>query len=139
MFRRLEKADYEQYYSLINDFRPTIFTYRQFIDFLENLEKNIHIWIIEESNQIVATATVIYETKLIHNICKYAHIEDVCVSKKYRGQNYGSKLLQFLFSQCKDCLKITLVCDKNISDFYIKNGLEIRGVQCCQLVSNLSL
>ena len=139
MIRLLNATDYDQYYPLINEFRSTVFSEKQFVDYMTNLPSNIEIWALEKDNQIVGTSTVIYEPKLIHNMCTYAHIEDVCISGKYRGQGLGSIMLKKIFKVIKkrDCLKVTLVCDEKTSQFYIKNSLEKRGVQCCQLLKHL--
>ena len=79
IFRTLQESDYEKYLSLINEFRKTIYNKEQFIDFLNN-NKNIHIIVIEKNNELIASGTILYETKLIHDISLYAHIEDIIVS-----------------------------------------------------------
>ena len=88
IFRTLQESDYEKYLSLINEFRKTIYNKEQFIDFLNN-NKNIHIIVIEKNNELIASGTILYETKLIHDISLYAHIEDIIVSSKYRKNGYG--------------------------------------------------
>ena len=67
-FRMLSKNDYEQYFQLINEFRSTNYTKEQFVHFLEEDNKHIHIWVIEVNNELIASGTILYETKLIHNI-----------------------------------------------------------------------
>lgn len=137
--RLVTSNDYDQYYILINQFRETSFSKTEFSEYLDNLPKNIQIWVLEKDDDIIGSATVIYEPKLIHNMSTYAHIEDVCILEKYRNKGFGSILLKELFKKIKEtgCYKVTLVCNENTAPFYIKNGLEIRGVQCCQLISNL--
>ena len=137
MFRLLTESDYINYYPLINEFRATIFTEEEFKAFLKDKPNNIEIWILEKDNKIVATTTVIYEKKLIFNMCTFAHIEDVCVLKEYQSQGIGSKIIKFILEQArnKKCFKVTLVCNEKTSEFYIKNGFEIRGVQCSYLIT----
>jgi GNAT superfamily N-acetyltransferase len=137
MFRLLNESDYINYYPLINEFRATIFTEEEFKAFLKDKPNNIEIWILEKDNKIVATTTVIYEKKLIFNMCTFAHIEDVCILKAYQSQGIGSKIIKFILEQArnKKCFKVTLVCNEKTSEFYIKNGFEIRGVQCSYLIT----
>ena len=82
----------------------------------------------------------IFEYKFIQDVCIYAHIEDVCVSKKHRRVGLGKQLVNHLLQQvkCKNCYKVTLDCSDENVPFYLACGLEKRGNQMSQLVSNLS-
>ncbi len=101
------------------------------------MEKSSVIWVYEEGEQLLATGTIIYETKFIYNTCIYAHIEDICVRASHRRQGLGKKLVAHLIDQARHCYKITLDCaDENIK-FYESCGLERRGNQMCQLLKNL--
>ena len=130
-FRRLSTNDYEQYFELINEFRSTNYTKEQFVHFLEEENKNIHIWVIEVNNEIIASGTILYETKLIHNISLYAHIEDIIVSSKYRKNGYGLILLNELVDVCKknNTYKILLDCQEELIKFYEKSGFKKNGSQ----------
>ena len=130
-FRILSKNDYEQYFQLINEFRSTNYTKEQFIHFLEEENKNIHIWVIEINNELIASGTILYETKLIHNISLYAHIEDIIVSSKYRKNGYGLILLNELVDICKknNSYKILLDCQEELIKFYEKSGFKKNGSQ----------
>jgi len=139
--RKLEFTDYEQYHILINNFRNTKFTKEEFINILNeiNLSKS-DIWVIEINNELIATATILYENKFIYNICKFAHVEDVCVKKEYRGKGYGKIIMKKLIEESvkNGCYKITLNCaDENIK-FYESCGLTRRGNQMSELISNIS-
>lgn len=131
IFRMLSKDDYEKYLQLINEFRPTIYTKEQFIYFLEENNKNIHIWVIEINNELIASGTILYETKLIHNISLYAHIEDIIVSSKYRKNGYGLILLNELVDECKknNSYKILLDCHEELITFYEKTKFKKNGSQ----------
>ena len=111
MIRLLEQKDYFKYYILINEFRQTEFSYNNFCNFIN--EKNIQVWIIEDKDEIVGTATLLFEQKLIHNFGIVAHIEDVVISKNFRRQNYGKILIEYLIKKAKEktCYKIILNCD----------------------------
>jgi GNAT superfamily N-acetyltransferase len=136
MIRLLEKTDYHQYYLLINEFRQTSFNKEEFCHYLDKLPSNIHIYVLIESNRIIATTTVIYEPKLIFNLCTFAHIEDVCVLKEFHKYGYGSKLLKHVVEEAKKnkCYKVTLVCNESVLPFYLRNSFEKRGVQCSILL-----
>lgn len=129
--RKLNENDYEQYKKLINDFRETNFTFKQFIEILNVIKSNSDIWVIEKDNLLIATGTIIYEYKFIRNICKLAHIEDVCILKDYRGNGYGKILIDFLINEAKTnkCYKITLYCDDKIEQFYKNSNFEKNGIQ----------
>lgn len=131
IFRLLSKDDYEKYLQLINEFRSTNYTKEQFIYFLEENNKNINIWIIELNNELIASGTILYETKLIHNISLYAHIEDIIVSSKYRKNGYGLILLNKLVDVCKknNSYKILLDCQEELITFYEKTGFKKNGSQ----------
>ena len=129
--REINKNDYDKYYNLINQFRKTHFDKKQFETILDIINKNSEIWIIELNNYIIATGTIIYEYKFIHNISICAHIEDICVDENYRGKNYGSKLIQYLIDRAKEkgCYKVILDCDEKLYNFYNNCGLEKNQIQ----------
>lgn len=128
MIRLLKQEDYLKYYKLINEFRKTKFSYNNFCSFLN--EKNIKVWIIEDTNEIIAAGTLLFEQKLIHNFGIVAHIEDVVVSEKYRKQNYGKMLINCLIEKAKEnnCYKIILNCDNKLINFYSKCKFKVNGI-----------
>jgi ribosomal protein S18 acetylase RimI-like enzyme len=137
-FRPLTVRDYEQYKELISTFRPTEFTLEQFSCFVDNLDDKHQIWILESESQLLATATVMYETKLIFNVSVTAHVEDVCVHPDFRSNGLGSRIIDKIYqeAEARGCRKLTLVTGSETSEFYIKNGYEIRGVQMSRLLKN---
>jgi GNAT superfamily N-acetyltransferase len=138
-FRRLTNSDYLKYHDLINEFRQTTFTEEMFVKKLESIQASSVIWVYEENDVLLATGTIIYEHKFIFDTCIYAHIEDVCVRKTHRRKGLGKLLMRHLMNQARHCYKVTLDCaDENVQ-FYKTCGLEPRGNQMCQLISNLSL
>jgi GNAT superfamily N-acetyltransferase len=134
--RSLTRDDFKQYYPLINEFRETSFTEEEFQRFVDELPSNMSICVMVVEDKIVATTTVIYESKLIFNRCTFAHVEDVCVLKEFQHHGYGSILLQHVIDLAKQkkCYKITLVCNEKLLPFYLKNKFEQRGIQCSQLL-----
>ena len=138
IFRKLDKNDYEKYIIMINEFRETTFTYEQFLETLDYISPFSEIWIIEYNNDIIATGTIIYEKKFIHNNSILCHIEDICVKTSYRKLGIGKLLIDNLMKNAKNkgCYKVTLVCNKENINFYTKCGLEEKGFQMSQLTIN---
>jgi GNAT superfamily N-acetyltransferase len=128
----LEKNDYLNYLDLMKQFRPieTTITFEKFSQLYDNIFKNSEIYIAKAEGKIIGSITVIYEQKFINNLAIYAHIEDVIVDEKYRHLKIGSKLLEYVKKRCieKNCFKCTLVCNNEVSLFYLKNNFEVRGV-----------
>ena len=137
VFRTLTVRDYVQYKELISSFRPTEFSVDQFSNFLNKLGDHMQIWILEENSRILATATIMYETKLIFNVSITAHIEDVCVHHDFRGKGLGSQIMNKVYQEAtsKGCRKVTLVTAEDTVQFYTKNGYEVRGVQLSRLAT----
>ena len=123
-------SDYDRYINLINQFRPTTFTIDQFNQLIKNNE-HINIWVIELNNQLIATGTILYEPKFIHNMSKVAHIEDICVDNDFRSKGYGKILIGHLIEQAKynGCYKVILDCDTKLEKFYKSCGLSTNGLQ----------
>lgn len=136
IIRRLDKNDYERFLFLINQFRETYFTEKDFILTLDKIENNSEIWIIEIDNKIIASATIIFEYKFIFDISCLAHIEDVIVDINYRRKGYGKILINYLTKIAKNnnCYKITLDCNDTNINFYNACDFEKRGNQMCLLL-----
>jgi glucosamine-phosphate N-acetyltransferase len=138
VFRKINENDYHKFLLIINEFRETKFTNEQFVETLKYIAPFSEIWIIEFNHDIIATGTIIYEKKFIHNNCTLAHIEDVCVKSLYRKLGIGKLLINKLkeLAKNKGCYKITLDCNEENTHFYEKCGLEKRGFQMSQLTIN---
>ena len=135
--RKITNDDYISFYKLINEFRTTHFSHCQFTQILEvmdnnnNHNNNNEMWVIEYNGELVATGTILYETKFIHNGGFCAHIEDICVQAACRKHGFGSILMQHLLTTAKShgCYKIILDCSDELEPFYIKNGFRKNGIQ----------
>ena len=133
IIRKLLETDYEKYKVLINGFRETEFTCSQYINTLNNIQQNSDIWIVVNDNddELVGTGTILYETKFIHNISLYAHIEDIYVEEKYRKHGIGKLLVEYLVNEAKkrQCHKVILDCNESLESFYAKNRFRKNGSQ----------
>ncbi len=133
IIKKLCVDDYDNFLNLINQFKPTFFTKEDFIVLLRELSNNSDIWIIVDvtNNKFIATGTILYEKKFIHNLSKAAHIEDICVDSNQRGKGYGKILISHLVDQAKqhNCYKVILDCDINLNKFYESCGFINNGLQ----------
>ena len=97
-------------------------------DVLFRLEKsnNKKIYVASLSGQIIGTASLLLEEKLIHNGGIVGHIEDVAVLKEYQGCGIGKKLVEYLIHVAKEsnCYKCILNCSTENIKFYEKIGFK---------------
>ena len=129
MIRQLKLTDYNEFLKLISEFRNTNFTYEEYYNFLNN-NNNTEIWVYENNDCLLGTATLLIENKFIHNMGKVGHIEDVVISNELRGHGIGKILINFLINRGKElgCYKLVLNCENTIENFYIKCGFETSGI-----------
>jgi glucosamine-phosphate N-acetyltransferase len=130
IIRELQKED------LWNGFLTTLDSLRQasniekitadtiFDKIKNNPDHTIVVAIIDE--KIVGAATLLLETKFIHNGGIVGHIEDVVVDKNYQGQRIGEKIVRYLLelAKTKRCYKTILDCADNVKPFYEKIGFK---------------
>jgi len=139
--RELRNSDYKKYLDIMFEFTNYKYDISE-EDFNKHLY-NIHcfnlkkIIVIELDNNIIGTGTI-FKLEKIHNN-PIGQIEDVIITKKYRGNGFGKiiidKLIIIGLNDFK-CYKVILNClDKNI-DFYKKCGFEMVGNEM-KYVNNL--
>lgn len=137
-FRKLMVQDYHtNYFDLLNQLSPTVKPdYNEWTTFVNNLDSAHHqvvVVVSQETDTIIATGTVFIEQKVIRNMGKVAHIEDVVVDNRFRGNHIGNQLINYLqdIAMCQSVYKTTLDClDKNVA-FYEKCGFVKTG---CQMI-----
>jgi len=128
--RKLQKED------LLNGFLHTLDSLRQ----ASNIDKKTAEKIFDKINsnsdhivvvaiiegKIVGSATLLIETKFIHNGGKVGHIEDVVVDKEYQRKGIGEKIIIYLLRYAKDqgCYKTILDCADEVKPFYEKLGFK---------------
>lgn len=106
--------------------------FNKYVETLSGNNNHITIVVTElHSKDIIGTATLLVEPKLIHNISNVGHIEDVVVDSQYRGKHIGKFMLDYLVnkSQILGCYKVILDCDEKNVPFYSKCEFVKKGVQ----------
>lgn len=90
----------------------------------EWLSNDNHMVIAELDGEIIGTATLHLQKKLIRNGGTAGFIEDVAVRNKFRGNNIGSLLIKELLKKAKtfNCYKVVLSCFPERVAFYERNG-----------------
>lgn len=115
--------------------------FEDFLYFINSLEERNVVFIIENKNteEIVACATVYIENKIIHNMGKVCHVEDVVVDKSMRGTGLGKILMGFIqeYANKMRCYKTILDCTEENIGFYEKCGFKTNGVQMALYHSSL--
>lgn len=83
-----------------------------------------HMVIAELNGEIIGTATLHLQKKLIRNGGIAGLIEDVAVRKDFRGNNIGTLLIQELLKKSEklNCYKVILSCFPERVSFYERNG-----------------
>ena len=128
MIRKLAKKDFNnKYFDLLDQLSSTNqenITYDKFELFINQLNNNHNIYVIEKNNKIIASGTLLIENKIIHNFGKVGHIEDIVVDFNERGSGLGKLIINHLIETAKNlnCYKIILNCNESNVKFYEKCG-----------------
>lgn len=85
--------------------------------------------VVKYNDKVIGTGSIIIEEKIIHNIGKVGHIEDIVIDSEYRRFGLASKVLEYLKKIAKEneCYKIILAASDNVTPFYEKNGYRKSG------------
>jgi bifunctional N-acetylglucosamine-1-phosphate-uridyltransferase/glucosamine-1-phosphate-acetyltransferase GlmU-like protein len=83
-----------------------------------------HLFVVRYEDTIVGTGSILVENKLIRNIGKASHIEDIVIDDAYRGLGLAKRLMLDLIQCSKDegCYKIILDASDDVKVFYEKLG-----------------
>jgi glucosamine-phosphate N-acetyltransferase len=138
LIRNIVYSDYDkEYLKLLTQLTyidPEKIVVNDFNNFIDTLN-NKHLIIVIENiniNKIVGTITIIIEQKMIHNMGKVCHIEDVVVDENYRGYGLGKILINTAttYALNEKCYKTILDCsEKNVGFYKKNNGFEVKGTQ----------
>jgi len=96
---------------------------------------NLHqIFVYEDEGEIVGTATLLVENKLLHYGSRVGHIEDVVVNKHKRLKGVGRELIEKCVEHAKytQCYKIILDCSDDNVPFYESCGFRV-AERCMRL------
>ena len=131
--RRLDEVDIEKgYIELLGQLTTCEkITKEEMRIFCEGLGKNHQVWVIEDKGWIIGSGTLLIEKKIIHNMGKVGHIEDIVIDKEYRGKKLGEMMIRHLTDKSKEmgCYKVILDCEESKKGFYEKCGYYQKGYQ----------
>jgi len=102
-----------------------------FKQYLDTLHDRHQQFVIEYDNIVVGTATLLLESKIIHNYSSVCHIEDVVIDNLFRGKGLGKKLIKHLIhvAYSMNAYKIILNCSEDVSQFYESCGFDKTNIQ----------
>lgn len=127
---KLEKLDYYRNYlellSQLSKLNPKHINYENFCLHYDKL--NSQVYVIRIRDKVVATGSIFFEKKFIHNCGTLAHIEDIVVDEEYRNIGLCRKMLEFLKELAKEynCYRIILNCNENMVKFYEKFDFKLK-------------
>ena len=89
-------------------------------------DENRLVAVAELGGEVVGTATVLFETKLIHDGGMAGHIEDVAVRQEYQKKGIGGMIVRYLLDAARKrgCYKTVLDCEDGLVGFYTDLGFE---------------
>ncbi|KAI0473562.1 acyl-CoA N-acyltransferase [Xylariaceae sp. FL0804] len=81
--------------------------------------------------RIVGTGCLVVEKKLIHNLAKCGHVEEIAIVKEHQGKGLGARMMQALDSVAVNvgCYKSILNCGPRNEPFYAKCGYSNSGTE----------
>jgi glucosamine-phosphate N-acetyltransferase len=135
LFRQLEINDYNLGYLKVLEQLTSVgdISYEEWTTRYNEIQNNpcIQVWVMVDTNTIIATGTIILEPKFIHNTGKVGHIEDIVVDKDKNGLGIGKKLIDDLVNIARNngCYKVILNCSEKNVGFYEKAGFKLKDKQ----------
>lgn len=123
------ESDYESYTNLMKQLSECEkCTFEEYKTYCNNKSDNVIILVLEEHNNVVATAKIVIEDRLYDNI---GYIQDVVVDKDNRDKGYGKILVKKLMKIARNrgCYKVVLGCKGYLEGFYQKCGFVDEGFQ----------
>ncbi len=135
MIRHINNTDYINFTKLLNlNISKELYNL-----FVSNLNQNNHIIVIyEKDNEILATGSLLIETKLTYNISYLGHIENIFVNEKKRNNGIGKKIVEYLITYAKEkgCYRIDLACEENLINFYKEAGFNKQLICMSMLIED---
>ena len=132
MIRELEVTDIdERYFRLLCQLsgEESAYEWQTAMTFWLKYEDNDdhQVFVYEQEGEILGTATILVENKLLHYGSRVGHVEDVVVTREQKKKGIGKALIEecVKFAKEKDCYKVILDCgDHNIA-FYESCGFRV--------------
>jgi predicted GNAT family N-acyltransferase len=92
-----------------------------------NSQEHVFGFLFKNDDQIIGYGAIIYEIKIRGG--KAAHIEDIVVNFKHRGEGYGKQIIEHLIKSAYNsgCYKISLSCKPHNNSFYESCGFTQDG------------
>jgi len=132
MIREIKKTDLNNnFFTLLTQLSGQPTSYDSDILWNEYTKNPNHITFVDEIKEagkpasILATSSVLIESKFLHCGSKVGHIEDVVVDKDARGSGLGQKIVEHCieYARKKGCYKVILDCSNKNVPFYINCGM----------------
>lgn len=94
--------------------------------FRERMRDKLRTYVAVRKGRVVGTATLLLETKFIHNGGVVGHIEDVAVNPSEQGKGSGQALVKHLIDVSREAkaYKVILDCVPELVPFYEKVGFK---------------
>lgn len=92
--------------------------------FRKRLRSRVLTFVAIANDRVMGTASLLLETKFIHNGGCVGHVEDVAVLPEVQGQGVGQSLIRHLIEESRKarCYKVILDCDPKIVPWYASLG-----------------
>lgn len=136
--RHITKDDYKmghlELYKQLTSINPENISQTAYEQFVDELNENHMVYVLIHNKKIVGSGTILIERKLIRDMSKVAHIEDIVIDESCRGMGFGKLVIDHLIDVAKNkkCYKVILDCAANNQIFYEKCGLVLKGCQMCK-------
>lgn len=114
----------------VGDVSPAKFS--ELYDWWESQPDTYFVVVVTDAtHRIVACGTLFIERKLIHELGRVGHIEDIAVSGDQQGLKLGKHLIEALtkLAEAQRCYKVILDCDEKNVGFYEKCAYKRAGVE----------
>jgi glucosamine-phosphate N-acetyltransferase len=132
MIRQIKKTDLDNsFFSLLAQLSGEVTLYNRDMLWNEYVKNPNYITFVDEIKEagkpasIVATSSILIESKFLHCGSKVGHIEDVVVDKNARGSGLGQKIVEHCieYARKNGCYKVILDCSNKNVPFYINCGM----------------
>ena len=132
MISEIKKTDLNNnFFTLLTQLSGQLISYDSDILWNEYTKNPNHITFVDEIKEagkpasIVATSSILIESKFLHCGSKVGHIEDVVVDKDARGSGLGQKIVEHCieYARKNGCYKVILDCSNKNVPFYINCGM----------------